>query len=174
MSKRNNNIVFGIILSPVIIVLAFLLILLLFVSIAKEPKNDIENSKVYNYIQLEDEVKITTAYIDSLLSTLDKDKDNIFNDEDLYIDIIIYGDESYIKANDLETKIYMLKNVVESLNTHKNEVHASKNMKHKDVKKIFDYTNKEIKKTNILLEEYNKLNDTKIISIPTVDETILK
>jgi len=174
MSKRNNSIEFGIILSPMIIVLAFLLILLLSIFITKEPKNDIENSKMYNYIQLEDEVKISTAYIDSLLSSLDKDKDNIFNDEDLYIDIIIYGDESYTKANDLETKIYMLKNIVGSLNTHKNEVHASNDMKYKDVKKIFDYTNKEIKKTNILLEEYNKLNGTKIISIPTVDETILK
>lgn len=174
MSKRNNDIVFGMILSPMIIVLAFLLTLLSSISIAKEPKNDIENSKVYNYIQLEDEVKITTAYIDSLLSALDKDEDNLFNDEDLYIDIIIYGDESYIKANDLETKIYMLKNVVGSLNTHKNEVHASNDMKYKDIKDILDYTNKEIKKTNIVLEKYNKLNGTKIISIPTVDETVLK
>lgn len=117
------------------------------------------------YIEIEYRTKILSTRVNNLITYM-KENDDIgllddkFVNSNLYKDLIIYGDESYTQANDIESKILFLNNIVGNFNYYSNEVNLFLYSKRfgVDYYTTISYLNdisEYIEKTNSYIYEYN-------------------
>lgn len=170
------------ILKDIAVGVIFILLVALTIMLARDrlysPQMESEYLGDTTYINMEYHLKITAADGNELVKVLrsyDSFADKLEDDE-LYSDFVIYGDEEYEKANDIFYKIAYLDNIVGNLNWYKEDINSLlKELKGDDkrqVKYLVEKLRKDIQETNYWIDEYDEVKNETYSKVYLLTEEI--
>jgi hypothetical protein len=107
-----------------------------------------------------------------LLSLVEYDKENVLVYEQEYLDYIIYGDEEYEDANNLEYKITYLGLILGEINYRKNDITVPE-ANSKAVYHLWKDINSYVRDCNSQSVLYEKLYGTDLIHITILEKDVI-
>lgn len=97
-------------------------------------------------------------------------------DDEMYADFIIYGDDVYTNANDFDYKVAFANNIVGNLNWYKEDINSLlkelKGDNKREVKYLLKKLRKDIQETNYWIQEYNEAEEISYSLVYSLTEEI--
>ena len=97
-------------------------------------------------------------------------------DDEMYADFIIYGDDVYTNANDFDYKIAFANNIVGNLNWYKEDINSLlkelKGDNKRELKYLLKKLRKDIQEANYWIREYNNAEEVSYSLVYSLTEEI--